>query len=268
VASFDEAIPPGQVGKIKAQVHTTNLSGKIGKTVQVTTNDPAQPAFALNIQGSVVASVLLLPGPRLFAYGGGGGNRPMGRLLVRRDVSESGELKVTDLKPSVPWLEATARKLDGTEAALPGLPAIAAGDWLVEVKATPPPGTTNSAQQIQFRTNLKREPEVTVPVSVVIPQFVTVQPSELTIRQATDGAAAEGTILAILRQDIDPQTVKIEVKPATFHLETAQAGPTPRHMRITVHWDPSGSAKAGTLVIRDADETKEIPIRVMGPGPS
>jgi len=266
VASFDEAIPPGQAGTIKASVHTANLSGTIGKTIQVVTNDPTQANIALNILGNVAASVQLLPSSRMLVYGRGMQRPYTARLLVRRDASETADLVVSDVRSNVPWMTATARKLTAPEQ-VQGLPPGQPNDWVVEVQATPPPNTPeNSTQQITFKTGLKLEPEIVVPVAVTIPRFVVVQPAEVLLRPV-EGGPSEGTVLVVVRQDLDPAGAKIEASPSVFKVETAQAGPTARHLRVTVKANP-GDVKpdsTGMLTVRIGEETQSVPIRIAPP---
>jgi hypothetical protein len=266
VASFDEAIPPGQAGTIKASIHTANLSGAIGKTIQVMTNDPTQANIALNIMGNVAASVQLLPSSRMVVYGRGQQRPFTAKLLVRRDPSETAELVVSDVKPSVPWMTATARKVSAPET-IQGAPQTQPNDWVVEVQVTPPPNTPeNSAQQLTFKTGLKLEPVIVVPVTIMVPQFVSVQPGEVLLRPV-DGAPSEGTVLVVVRQDLDPASAKFEAQPGVFKVETAQAGPTPRHLRVTVKANPSDvrSDSAGMLTVRLGEEARSIPIRIAAP---
>jgi hypothetical protein len=264
VASFDEAIPPGRAGKITAAIHTANLRGEVAKTITVTTNDPSQPAVSLTLKATIVSSVVLLPGPRMSLYGGGMRGEPVARLLVRRDPSEKGTLEVSSVRVDASWLQATARKIDDPQTTIEGLPKPERGDFLVEVRPGAAAPAGNAAQLLHFRTGLAREPEVTVPISVIIPPFATVQPPTVILMRAGNERPAEGTVLVVLRQDIAPDSLKIETQPAAYRAEVAQAGPTPRHLRLTVSWaeDAAASPSPGTITLRSGNQEKKIPIRI------
>jgi hypothetical protein len=65
VASFDEVVPPGKAGSIKASVHTGNYKGSIGKSITVTHDDPTQGPITVNLLAKIVGSVEVLPYPAL-----------------------------------------------------------------------------------------------------------------------------------------------------------------------------------------------------------
>jgi hypothetical protein len=61
VASYDKVIAPGAAGKIEAQIRTEGFRGRIGKTIDVTTNDPEQPRITLQLAADVLTVVNVLP---------------------------------------------------------------------------------------------------------------------------------------------------------------------------------------------------------------
>ena len=65
MASFDEVVPPGKAGSIKASVHTGNYKGSIGKSITVTHDDPTQGPITVNLLAKIVGSVEVLPYPAL-----------------------------------------------------------------------------------------------------------------------------------------------------------------------------------------------------------
>lgn len=61
VAEYDRLIQPGQSGKLTANLNTTGFLGPIHKTVTITTNDPKNALFNLNLACTVVPIVRVLP---------------------------------------------------------------------------------------------------------------------------------------------------------------------------------------------------------------
>ena len=70
-------IPPGQSGQIEAAVKTEGVSGKIEKTVTVTSNDPRQPQVVLNLVAIVEPEFNL--SERMIYFG----SAPQGKPVVK-----------------------------------------------------------------------------------------------------------------------------------------------------------------------------------------
>jgi hypothetical protein len=110
VASYDKVIAPGAVGKIEAQIRTEGFRGRIGKTIDVTTNDPQQPRISLQLSADVLSVVNLLPA-----------SQPP--LALKDDAPTVRELQVQlrDTEPvelkgvtcSVPYATARAEPVEG-----------------------------------------------------------------------------------------------------------------------------------------------------------
>ena len=127
MASFDEVVPPGQAGTIRASIHTSNYKGPIGKTITVTHDDASQGPITLAVKANVIGSVNVYPYASLTLSQRLKGWTKPGLLLVRKDETENGSLAVEGLTASVPWLKVTSRKVTTDEPAVEGLPAGLAG---------------------------------------------------------------------------------------------------------------------------------------------
>ena len=57
MASFDEVVPPGKAGSIRASVHTTTYRGPISKQVTVEHDDKSQGPVQLTLSANIVGSV-------------------------------------------------------------------------------------------------------------------------------------------------------------------------------------------------------------------
>jgi len=262
VASFDEVVPPGKAGSIKASVHTGNYKGSIGKSITVTHDDPSQGPITVNVLFKVVGSVDVLPFPALQL-----GRRPRGfdtpaKLLIRKDPSEQGTLALDGLAASESWLKITQRKVTADEPAVEGLPAAVPGDVVLSVLApTAPIGT--SVASISFSTGLTREPKVTIPVTVNVLPLITFQPNDLILNPTSAAPqGASGQVLAALREDLDPKTVTVASDAPAFVARIEPPGE--RAFRVIVDWVGKGKnpPTETTIHIRVGAETVNLPVRV------
>ena len=261
MASFDGAIPPGQAGKITASVRTEHLKGSVAKGIEVTTNDPVRPSLYLTVRATVVGSVQIMPMARLLLSYGGEQVAPA-RVIVRKDPGEKGTLAVTDLSTSVPYLTASARKVEAPEPQDGSLPPAIADDYVVEVKITGDPPTGNMNESLKLHTGLEREPIVSIPVFVQVRPALTISTSELVLPSPTGSEETSGIVLMSIRPDLDPASLVAKAEPEPFHAELEQAGP--RHFRLHVNWHrtDAGTSRKGTVTLRVGKETVSLPVHV------
>ncbi len=202
MASFDEAIPPGQAGKVTATIRTEGLRGPVAKTITVTSNDPVRPTMTLTLKAVLVGSVELLPGPAMSIQVSGPAQASgPSRLLIRREPTEEGTLQVSGITSSVPWLAVTARPVGTTEPAAGGIPPAQPGDWILEAKPGADAPSGMSRVEVRFKTGLTREPEVVVPVSVSTPVAVSVFPMQRMNLQMAGKTFVAGQAKLLLRRD-------------------------------------------------------------------
>lgn len=263
MASFDEVIPPGQAGTIKASIHTANYHGSISKGITVNHDDASQGSIMLSVKANIVGSVTVFPYPTLTiaARMKGFGGAPA-LLLVRKDDSEKGELALDDLKASVPWLKVSARKVTTPEPAVEGLPATAVGDYVLSILADHPP-VGGSSQAITFKTGLSREASYTIPVVVNIRPAIVIQPAELVLQPRAEAPdSATGQILASLREDLDPKTVAVTSDDKAFVPRIENPGE--RAFRLVVDWTKHGKKPAleTKLHVTAGGESAEVPVKV------
>lgn len=262
MASFDEVVPPGKAGNIKASLHTGNYKGSIGKSITVTHDDPTQGPITVNLLVKIVGSVDVLPFPALQLGRRRRGFETPAKLIIRKDPTEQGALAVEGLVASTSWLKVSARKVSSEEPAVEGLPAALPGDVVVSVLAQGAPVGT-SVESISFQTGLTREPKVTVPVTVNVQPLLTLQPSDLILNPAPGTAGgATGQVLAALREDLDPKTVTVSSDAKAFAVRLEPPGEPA--FRIIVDWDGKGKnpPTETTVHIRVGSETVNLPVRV------
>jgi hypothetical protein len=259
VASYDEAIPPGEVGKLDVTLKTKGLRGKVGRSVTLTTNDPAHETTRLTVQAEITGSILLVPYQELMV-GSARGRHQRERLIVRKDPTEEGELAISNLRTRVDWLRPSARKVEEEEPGEDGFPSALPGDWILEVDLdeSAPPGSVRIP--VEFDTALSREPHATVQVLVGVVPPVIVRPTTLRLAPARSGQGLEGVVHAVVRAGLDLDTFEVEASSPSIEVDTTKTGP--RHFRVhaVVDKPPDGDGPL-TLIFRVAGaKPTEVPV--------
>lgn len=246
LADYDEIIAPGESGEIRVTVHTKSLNGEVARAVAVDTNDPNQARLNLVIRVVVRASVAILPAAnaRLSNVRKGAGRV---LLLVKKDPSENGELRIHDLRASVPWITLESRRLTANRPAGDGIPTGRVNDWIIEmgIGETAEYGSRN--ERISFSTGLEREPEISFPVGVVVRPPVHTSVQQVTI---VPGQPVE-PLLLVVRRGLDVATLQVEADPDSLDIEVTKTGP--RHFKVELQWE-GGESVEGSLSIRIADK--------------
>ena len=262
MASFDEVIPPGQVGKVTAQLHTDNYRGPVEKVITVTSTDPINPAVTLRFKANIVGSVQILPRPGL-SFPAGMAWDYSGKVLIRKDQTEKGELKLTDVATNVPWLTAKARKVEKIEPPVDGLPDAEPGDYVLEVAVSDDAPQVAGGYPVTFKTGLEREPEMTLPVSVVLQTPMRVMPSPLFLPQPQDESKGTAATLSVaLRPGLGKQPLTATVSPDSFTVSLEPDGP--RKYKANVVWKPAGpdTPTKGNVVFRVGEESQTVLVRI------
>jgi hypothetical protein len=266
VASFDAAIPPGKAGKVTAQVHTESYRGPVEKTIAVSSNDTTHPSVVLHVKANIVGSVEILPrwyvsfpDPRDWAY--------KALVIIRKEKSETGELKIAELTTSSPWLTAVAHRVDRADPPRPGPPQPDSppqekGDWVIDIGMTDEAPGGQSGQQVRFKTGLTREPEVTLPVSVVLQQAMHLTPQGLNLPFWPGAKTATNVFHLDVRPGLGKQQVNVRVAPASFTVKLEPDGE--RRYKGTVVWTPEGEKpeKTGEVALTIGAENASLALRV------
>jgi len=248
VADFDPTIGAGSVGHVRANLVTTELSGPVTKGVVVRTNDPRQKEIVLTLKALVQGSVRLLPQPVIFMRKRAG-EAPVGRLLISREDDESGVLDITEMTLSDPRFVATAVRLEAIRPRGGGLPAAAAGDWVIEVRFRDDRTVYGRLEgQLRFRTGLARQPEMTVELESNLKTPVTLSTETLVLDRTDDGA--RGTVFVSVRKGLDPGLLRVTAEPAGLVVEVEPS--TERLFKLRVSW--AGEALDGAAIRLDVGE--------------
>lgn len=182
------------------------------------------------------------------------------RFIVRKELTESGKLEISELSSSVPWLAATARRLDPSER-LPGLPQPWPGDWLIELQIQGEPSYGRSEPRIRFKSALPREPEVEIPFVVQLAPPVNVSEERLVLQPAGPGGVRTGSVLVSVRRDLDYKTLAVESEPPELVARLESAGGP--HYRLRVEWPDGASLPAsgeGTVRFEIGRESYRLPV--------
>ena len=231
------------MGYLDATLDTDSLRGIVGKGIILTVNDPVRPKVTLAVKALVMGSALVLPPETLSLKN----VKESGiRRILRKDPTESGTLAVGNVQTTVPWLVATARPLETTEAKMPGLPVIREGDWLLEIKLRPPIDYGSHEENVFFDTGLARHPRFTLGVECELRPPVSL-PSE-TLRLPASGRE---TVVLSVRKGLDPDALTAEARPAGLGVALERAGD--RFYKANITWS-GGALDDGTVVFRVADE--------------
>ena len=261
MASFDEAIPPGQAGKVRATLKTEGYRGAVEKGITLTTNDPERDKAALTVRANIVGSVSLFPGhtivlpDRLTQL-------PETRLLVRKDETETGEMKLTDVTVSAPWIGATARKVEKTEPSTPGVPEAIAGDWVIDLKLIGKPSQRNGRELLRFRTGLSREKEVSVPITVYVPPALQVYPTRIVLPEPQGGQGVSGTMTVVVRADLADEPVQVKAMPEQFHVRLEPAGAKVYRAVVSLDASRDNLPRQGSVVFALGDDSVTTPVSV------
>jgi len=264
VASYDEAIPPGQVGKISATVKTEGARGHIEKSITVTSNDDARGPVNLRLRADIVGSVEFLPRAGLLFPAGAQWDWSA-KLLVRKDEGEKGELKISDVTASVPWIKATAKPVTEPLPAAEGVPMAFPGDWLLNVEVTDEAPKVQGAFDVKFKTGLTREPEAKLPISVVLQHPMRAVPSSLMLQAPPAGGEVSGTVTVALRPGLDKETPTATVSAEAFSVKLEPAGHRKFAARVTWRPDPKApesTPRSAVVTLKIADGQLPIQVRV------
>jgi hypothetical protein len=265
VVSFDESIPPGGSGKVSASVDTSTLWGEVARRITVRTADPEQDTLHLEIGLVVVGSVRIEPKERLALSNTSRVAPREDRLLIRKDPTEAGELRIQGIETSAPWLEARAERLEAARTFDGGIPPGRPGDWVLTVALSNTTDYRSGLHQVRFRTGLPRQPEIVIPVSVVLRAPVTLSVQRLELA-AKGGEARRGTLYAVLRSGLTRDS--LEVRPEPPELQVALDPQGERTLRVDVAWTPTAESgvRQGTITFRVGSEEVRLPVG-LGPGP-
>jgi hypothetical protein len=235
-------------------VDTSALAGLVGKGISITTNDPAVSTVQVVVRARVVGSVLLLPGFKAMLSNRQVETRST-HFLIRQEPGEMGKLRVTEPVVSAPWVDLEFKELTEQYPSKRGIPAGWPGDWVIvaTLKKDAPAGHSN--ETIRFKTDLPREPEVTLNLSVNVMPPVNLNTPDLRLV-----AGQPQMVLASLRRDLEPQPVVLSGPDGlTARAENGRG----RFLKFHLEWSGEPPDEPIELVIEVAGETQTMQLNVV-----
>lgn len=252
LATWDRTIAAGETGKITAELSTENLIGDVGKGIAVKTNDPRRPLVMLVINAEIFQAVRILPEDRVVLrnYRDGG----VSQRLLRREMSARGDLDVSELRSSVPWIEARARPLRDKEPHNDFVPRGFPGDWVVELALTAEAPYGQGRQTVELATGLPGQETATIHV------FADVQPPvDLPKQQVVlTPVAREQMLILSVRKGLDPEKLKARATPDALEVRLESGGGAFHKAFIRFDGDRLDDGK---VVFEIGSERHELPVR-------
>lgn len=95
---YDRTIPPGGVGQVTLKVNTTGYRGKVTKSAQVTTNDPAQRKSKIYLTINIQTYIIVEPAAKVLLRGTVGEDI---RRVVRIRRSDDQPLEITKVQSNL-----------------------------------------------------------------------------------------------------------------------------------------------------------------------
>jgi hypothetical protein len=254
VAEYDEVIKPGEVGYVTATLSTETLNGRVAQGVSLMTNDPGSPATYLLVRAQVVTAVRILPEKQIVLRGTEG-EPPVLRVVRRSADSGHGFFNIVGLRTSEPWISARASKVREAAPASGELPAVAPGDWILEVGLSGMPPFGKRREQVEFKTGLDRQPQVSLEVHTNRRAPVRMATERLVLPSRP--GAVEEELSFTVRNDLDPSGLRADASPEglTVQLEPG-SGQT---MTARVRWK-GGELADGVVAFRVDGELFELPV--------
>lgn len=170
VAEFDEVIPPGESGKVRASLDTTSIHGASAKAITVLTNDPANPQLQLTLRVRVTEYLTFNPGFARFVQGRG---HPAGRVTNLFFSTNFPNLEIQKVESPFPFLSVDVRPAEEAERR----EEVEGKQWIFDLTLDydqAPVGPING--QIEVRTNHPKQPVGQLPVSGFIRPLLAVTP--------------------------------------------------------------------------------------------
>jgi hypothetical protein len=181
VASFDQAIPPGGVGKIILTVRTEGYQGRITKSAFVKSNDPHQQRLSLSLSADIRTYIVVEPAPRAVLQGVVGDNI---RQVLQIRAGDGYPLQIRETSTNLSqWLDYKVVSKGGNHQY----------DLELQSKAQ---SQASAGGYIRLVTNHPKKPEVTIPVQVRVRPELEVLPPEITFGRVT-GPPSGGKMMRV-----------------------------------------------------------------------
>lgn len=244
VAKFDRSIAPGKEGKISASLRTDQLSGRVVKAIEMTTNDPTLPKVELMLSATIVERVWIdRPQGQVVALDSAA--TTTAQFVVRIDPSE--KIQVTGVKCDQAFAHPTVKALkeepDRGKA------------FLVDVVIDPqaPSGRTKLTVIVGTDSPMA----AAVPVEIVCEKGLIASPSQIGFGVLTDARRPVARVLTLSRAKGDVQIRKIESSDPNLQARVIESLVGNRIL-VTYRGGAEAGLHKGTLRIETDDPEQPI----------
>ena len=194
MASFDQAIPPGGVGKIVLSIRTEGFQGRVTKSATVRSNDPRQQSLSLSLSADIRAYIVVEPAPRAVLQGVVGDDI---RQVLQIRAGDGYPLQIRETSTNIgQWLDYKVVSKGGNHQY----------DLELRSKAQT---QASAGGFIRLVTNHPKKPEVTIPVQLRVRPEFEVLPPEITFGRVTAPASGEKVMRAVTLVDNRGKSIRV-----------------------------------------------------------
>lgn len=258
VASFDEVIPPGGVGKVTAEVTTEAFRGPIAKDLTVFTSDPTNPMLTLTVRAEIQPAVDALPG--YFRFQHVQGEAP---VVVEQRVWSTGlpDLAVLGVSSPLPQIAVSFRPATDAEREA----GVAGRQWIVTATLASDAPTGPLTGDVVVRTSHPDQPELLLPIAGYVRPVVAASPPRLDFGAFGGGEPRRGSVI-VTNYGSAPVTVlaaETDIAGLTAKVDTREEGKR-YDVALTLAADLPKGPFSGVLRLRtDSPRSPvlEVPVR-------
>ena len=202
---FTRKVEPGETGTIPIQFNTSAYNGQVFKTVTVTSNDKKQPAFVLQLKGSVWKPIEVTPPYPVLNLAA---DSPSGSMTVHITNHLDEPLELYDLHNTAQHINAELKTNEigkSFEVTLTTMPPLTAG---------------NTSGKFSLKTSETNTPTLDVQYWVNVPPGLMVMPPQVYLTQApllngmTNGVTIQNngsTPITVSDASVDVPGVDVEI---------------------------------------------------------
>ena len=194
MASFDQAIPPGGVGKIVLTVKTEGYQGRVTKSALVRSNDPRQQSLSLSLAADIRTYIVVEPVPRAVLQGVVGDDI---RQVLQIRAGDGYPLQIRETSTNMTqWLDYKVVSKGGNHQY----------DLELRSKAQT---QASAGGYIRLVTNHPKKPEVTIPVQLRVRPELEVLPPEITFGRVTVPASGAKVMRVVTLVDNRGKSIRV-----------------------------------------------------------
>ena len=255
MASFDQAIPPGGVGKIVLSVKTEGFQGRVTKSALVKSNDPRQQSLNLSLSADIRTYIVVEPALRAVLQGVVGDDIHQ-VLQIRAGDGYPLEIRETSTNMTQ-WLDYTVVRKGGNHQY----------DLELRSKAQT---QANAGGYIRLVTNHPKKPEVTIPVQLRVRPEFEVLPPEIRFGRVTVPASGEKVMKVVTL--VDNRGKGIRVRDLKYNEKFFKATAVPLGGENASRWRieveprfdrlPGGDVRDTVVVKLEGTKTGEVKVPV------